>query len=225
MPNLTTSSVSEKWVLWEHEKFFTRPNSQLLGHVLPLANVTPFSLRAERPILHQLTHAKLSGTVDLVLQLLQKIDPGVETLEILYSMGSPSLYLQHRETGFAPVGIFGDGLQRSLAIALSALSTPNGILLIDEVEAGLHTSILKDVFAWLVKTCQEYHIQLFVTTHSLETIDAVLATVKEMNKGEQGDTSNIVAYRLPSPTAGNSLKRFNGDLLYRLRYDHGLEVR
>jgi AAA15 family ATPase/GTPase len=110
-------------------------------------------------------------------------------------------------------------------MALSALSVPNGILLIDEIEAGLHTSILKDVFKWLVKTCQTYNIQLFITTHSLETIDAVLATVKEMNKEKPGDTSDIIAYRLPSPTAGNSLKRFNGDLLYRLRYDHGLEVR
>jgi AAA15 family ATPase/GTPase len=114
------------------------------------------------------------------------------------------------------LNIFGEGLQRSLAIALSLSSTQNGILLIDELEAGIHTSILQTVFSWLIEACRDYNVQLIATTHSLEALDALLASIPE------NDSDEIVAYRLG---AEGQIKRFGGNLLYRLRYERGLDVR
>jgi AAA15 family ATPase/GTPase len=49
----------------------------------------------------------------------------------------------------------------------------------------------------LAEACREYHVQLFATTHSLEALDAMLATVPD-------DSDKIVSYRLPNPLTGKN---------------------
>lgn len=81
--------------------------------------------------IRQITHAKTEGTVEHILNLVQRIDPNIEDLEILSNDGKRfSLYLQHRDIGLAPINIFGEGVQRILAIALNLLTVQNGVLLI-----------------------------------------------------------------------------------------------
>ena len=114
----------------------------------------------------------------------------------------------------APLYVFGDGIKKALIIALSVLNISNGILLIDEIETSIHISVLNHVFAWLIEVCSHRNIQLFVTTHSLEAIDAML----------QADSTpdEIVAFRLHST---GQPQRFSGNLLHRLRSERGLDVR
>jgi AAA15 family ATPase/GTPase len=189
-------------------------------HELPVSTIIPCSHGLKRAkIMRQITHTKTEGTIKQLLNIINKIDPNIENLEILSKDGRRfSVYLQHKEIGLAPITLFGDGVQRILDIALSLLNVQNGVLLIDELEVGIHTSALQTVFTWLVEACREYNIQLFATTHSLEALDAVLATV-------QDDSDEIVSYRLPNPITGGQLKRFGGNLLQRLRYERGLDVR
>ncbi|NJL58201.1 ATP-binding protein [bacterium] len=111
--------------------------------------------------------------------------------------------------------MFGDGLKRALLIALTILNITDGILLIDEIETSLHVSILSKVFTWLIEICRRRNIQLFLTTHSLEAIDAMLQPDIAIDR--------IVAFRLNS--MGQPAQRFSGDLLYRLRSERGLDVR
>ena len=114
----------------------------------------------------------------------------------------------------APLYVFGDGIKKALIIALSVLNISNGILLIDEIETSIHISVLNHVFAWLIEVCSHRNIQLFVTTHSLEAIDAML---------QPGSTPDkIVAFRLHST---GQPQRFSGNLLHRLRSERGLDVR
>ena len=76
-------------------------------------------------------------------------------------------------------------------------------------------SALSHVFSWLIETCRRLEIQLFVTTHSLEAIDAMLQP--------ETPTDDIVAFRL-NPK-GQVPQRFSGSLLHRLRSERGLDVR
>ncbi|MEN8218839.1 MAG: AAA family ATPase [Pseudomonadota bacterium] len=207
----------ERFELWENEEKINRSPKKIIEHTLPVSTIMPCSRRFKRVQMRQLTHAKTEGFLEQVLNLVQRIDPNIENLEILSNDGKRfSLYFLHREIGLAPVNLFGEGVQRILALALSLSSVQNGVLLIDELEAGIHTSVLKAVFSWLVEACRDYNIQLFATTHSLEALDALLAT---------DDSDEIVGYRLPNPIAGGPLKRFDGDLLHHLRYERGLDVR
>jgi AAA15 family ATPase/GTPase len=211
----TQAIDEETFRLWEKRRFM-RTKKTLIEPVLPVSTIMPFSHRLEPIQIKQLTEAKKKDTVEHVLNLIRRIDPKIEDLEILSSDGTQSsLYIRQTGMGLAPLNIFGEGLQRSLAIALSLSSVQNGILLIDELEAGIHTSILQAVFSWLMAACRDYNVQLIATTHSLEALDALLASIPN-------DSDEIVAYRLG---AEGQIKRFGGNLLYRLRYERGLDVR
>jgi len=212
----TQAIDAETFRLWE-KRHFIHTKKTLIEPVLPVSTIMPFSHRLEPIQIKQLTEAKKKDTVEHVLNLIRRIDPKIEALEILSNDGTqPSLYLRQTEIGLAPLNIFGEGLQRSLAIALSLSSTQNGILLIDELEAGIHTTILQTVFNWLIEACRDYNVQLIATTHSLEALDALLANIPE------NDSDEIVTYRLGTE---GQIKRFGGNLLYRLRYERGLDVR
>ncbi len=102
-----------------------------------------------------------------------------------------------------------------LLIALTLPLAKNGIFLIDEIETSIHFSALSKVFTWLIKACKINKTQLFVTTHSLEAVDAMLEADSEKDE--------VVAFRLNDDN--KPPQRFAGELLQRLRSNRGLDVR
>jgi AAA15 family ATPase/GTPase len=148
--------------------------------------------------------------------LIRSFDNNILDIQILsMPTGIATLYIKHKELGLAPLYVFGDGFKRALVIALTLLTTANGVLLVDEIETSIHVSALGSVFSWLIETCRRREIQLFVTTHSLEAIDAMLQP--------EIATDNVVAFRLNHN--GQAPQRFSGNLLHRLRSERGLDVR
>lgn len=67
---------------------------------------------------------------------------------------------------------FGEGLNRLLGIGLSIVNCKDGILLVDEIETGLHYSVLLDVWRMIFKTARDLNVQVFATTHSQDCIEA-----------------------------------------------------
>lgn len=151
-----------------------------------------------------------------ILQILKLFDNNIIDIEILSTRTTrATIKIRHRILGVTPLYVFGDGFKRALIMAITLMSIENGILLIDEIETSIHVSALSEIFSWLVKTCQIRGIQLFVTTHSLEAIDAMLAAVT--------DKENLVGFNLNKE--GLPPQRLAGDVLYRLRSKRGLDVR
>jgi AAA15 family ATPase/GTPase len=71
-----------------------------------------------------------------------------------------------------PLRSLGDGMTRILGIALTLVRCESGILLIDEIETGLHYSALVDVWKLIFKTAKDLNVQVFATTHSKGCIEA-----------------------------------------------------
>ncbi|MCA1625093.1 MAG: AAA family ATPase [Acidobacteria bacterium] len=71
-----------------------------------------------------------------------------------------------------PLKSFGEGLARLLGLSLSFVQCEHGILLIDEIESGLHYSVLPDVWKLIFKTAKDLNVQVFATTHSFDCIEA-----------------------------------------------------
>ncbi|CAN1211718.1 ATPase AAA-type core domain-containing protein [Tumidithrix helvetica PCC 7403] len=203
----------EVFQFWEDERFVQRRRNKPL-----VKSATIFPSYSSEPILDRLTRIILqekNGKSE-VLELIQWFDDNILDIQILSTPTARAvLYIEHKELGFAPLYTFGDGFKRTLVIALTLLTNKNGVLLIDEIETSIHVSALSKVFSWIVKSCRHQDIQLFVTTHSLEAIDAML----------QADvtTDDVVAFRL-NPK-GQAPQRFSGSLLHRLRSERGLDVR
>jgi len=71
-----------------------------------------------------------------------------------------------------PLKSLGEGMSHLLAVALALVKCKDGMLLIDEIESGLHYSVLPDVWKLIFKTAKDLNVQVFATTHSKDCIEA-----------------------------------------------------
>lgn len=71
-----------------------------------------------------------------------------------------------------PLKSLGEGMTRLFGLALTLVNCRNGMLLIDEIESGLHYSALPDVWKLIFKTARDLNVQVFATTHSYDCIQA-----------------------------------------------------
>lgn len=78
-----------------------------------------------------------------------------------------------------PIGSYGDGMRRLLALSLSLVSAAQGFLLVDEIDTGLHWSIMEDMWTLVVEAALTSSIQVFSTTHSLDCINGLAALLRK----------------------------------------------
>ena len=71
-----------------------------------------------------------------------------------------------------PLQSMGDGMTRVLQLALSALRSRGGFMLVDEIENGLHHSIQVEVWKLLFRLARANRMQVFATTHSMDCVRA-----------------------------------------------------
>lgn len=117
-----------------------------------------------------------------------------------------------------PLSVFGDAMRRCLLLATTMTNLGRGgVLLLDEVEVGIHTDALPKVFRWLADAARQLQVQVIATTHSLEVLDALLAS--DLSEEE------LAAYQLTQTEEHTECKRFSGSALKRLRYERGLDIR
>lgn len=69
------------------------------------------------------------------------------------------------------------------------IEAENGILLVDEIETGIHKDIINNIFKEIINNSQLYNTQVIATTHSLEAIGDLL------NKFNN-NLDDIAVYRL-----------------------------
>jgi len=74
-------------------------------------------------------------------------------------------------------------MQRMLGIALALVNARNGLLLVDEIENGLHYSAQLDVWRLIFRLASLLNVQVFATTHGWDCIEA-------FQKAAQEDTQN-----------------------------------
>jgi AAA15 family ATPase/GTPase len=120
----------------------------------------------------------------------------------------------------APLSTFGDGVRRALLIAAAIPSAQNGVLLIDEIESALHVSILDSMLDSLRLAAEKYDVQIFATTHSLETVDA-------MANAFRGSKDDLVGYKLREGKKGipNDAYRLSGKAISDMRNMEGYDIR
>lgn len=69
-----------------------------------------------------------------------------------------------------PITSFGDGVKKTLVLLSHIYAMRNGVLLIDEIETGLHRDVLVDVYRAVIEIIELEKTQVFITTHSLEAL-------------------------------------------------------
>ena len=127
----------------------------------------PLSEDADR-FSHQLAERR----EDVLLSALKLLEPRLKSLALLTIAGSPVI---HGDIGLArlvPLPDMGEGMVRLASLILAMGHASGGVLLVDEVENGLHHSVLQKVWGAVAAAARAADVQVFATTHSWENIVA-----------------------------------------------------
>ena len=108
----------------------------------------------------------------VVLKVLNLIEPRLTALTMIVAAGKPILHGDVGEERPMPLPLLGDGMGRLTDIATIIGNAPDGLCLLDEIENGLHHSVLTKVWTAVGEAARQFNTQVFATTHSLECIVA-----------------------------------------------------
>ncbi len=118
-----------------------------------------------------LSERRESALVDCLKNLL----PDLDQLFAIPINERSTIYARLHDGRRYPVSTLGDGFTRVLRILLAGLAQPGGIWLIDEIENGIHYSVLPEVWRTIVEIAKSMDKQIFCTTHSQEMVVAAMA--------------------------------------------------
>jgi AAA15 family ATPase/GTPase len=104
------------------------------------------------------------------LNALHMVSNQVEKVAVVSGSNSTVLTLKSSSKR-VPLKALGDGMMRLYGIALGLAKSQNGILLIDEIENGLHYSIQANLWRLIITTAKKHNVQVFATTNNWETIE------------------------------------------------------
>ena len=161
------------------------------------------------------------GIQEKFLQYLQIIDKNIIHIEpqirdnrksfLRVSLDNPKQSIISSELG--------EGTNRFIEILCTLLTNTNGTVLIDEIENGIHYTRLYDIWKAIIEIVQKENIQLFVTTHDKESIEALIKASQDMNYNQ---ITSIKLFRNENNQIEPSVKKFE---LFEYGIDMGADVR
>ncbi|MDY6938105.1 MAG: AAA family ATPase [Cyanobacteriota bacterium] len=138
----------------------------------------------------------LTENETLIYEALQTIEPKLERIASValnqYGYREPS------RGGFVvrlsdsdrrvPIGSLGDGIWRMLGLALAIANVKNGILLVDEIDTGLHFTVMADMWKLIWETAKRLNVQVFATTHNSDCWTSLASIASREDVSEDGIT-------------------------------------
>ena len=109
---------------------------------------------------------------ELILDALRVVEPRLEGIEDNSSSGAPMVCVDVGLPELVPLPVMGAGMTHVARIVLAAATAAGGIVLVDEIENGLHHSVLQDVWKVIAKSVAQFDVQIIATTHSFECVEA-----------------------------------------------------
>lgn len=125
---------------------------------------------------------RYQGRDQVILEGIQLIESSIERVEV-FNFGEKRIYLKRQGEDFMPITLFGDALNKVTDIILRIVSNSNSILLIDEIENGIHYSHHRDLWKFVFKLAAQFGVQIFAASHSYEMIRAFNQMASAENLG------------------------------------------
>lgn len=150
----------------------------------------------------------LLNKIGTIVEFLKEIEPRLKGLSSIL-IGDIS-YI-HADIGLErkiPVKLMGDGVSRLLSIILAIADSNGGIVLIDEVENGIHYSVMPAIWKGIAKAALEFDCQVVATTHSYECLQSAHEGINDTIA-----TNDFTYIRLDRKDDIITPKSFTNDLL------------
>jgi len=135
---------------------------------------TLLSSHVRMPVADAKRYSKLEevNRQDEILSTLKILEPRLRRLAVLMSGNAPIINGDLNIGRLIPLPMMGEGISRLLSIILAIYDSPHGVVLVDEIEKGLHYSTMVEVWKAIAETARRSETQIIATTHSWECIKA-----------------------------------------------------
>ncbi len=137
-------------------------------------------------------------------QLLAKIDPRIVKVRIDPGEDGNQIILDIGLTELIPLSQAGQGVTRLVSILAEMIGKRPQILILDEIENGLHHTVIEQVWSGLAEAAESLDIQIFATTHSAECVEAADSA---FSRRANYDLSVIQLFRTETEVQGRVLGR------------------
>ncbi len=168
----------------------TQPNFEVnRPHLLSSISCHLFTARqrtAPQEVAEQFGRLQLRGLDETIVEAMREFEPRLKRFVTVSINNLPTL---HADVGLGrpiPIGLLGDGIQRVLTIAIALCNSTGGMLLLDEVENGIHHSKLSLLWEAIAQFASDFDVQVFATTHSSECVSAAHQTFVDLPGYEFG---------------------------------------
>ena len=192
------------------------PNNQI--RFLPATRYINPSIREDATLINWIGQLELKGEKQKIIEVLKIIEPEITDILAISNQGQLQLYARIMGK-LLPVRLAGDGLNRLLYILMGILENPNSVLLIDEIDAGFHYSMLDDLWRAIAVAAKESGSQIIATTHSYECIQNAIRGIIETEMEK-----SFCLYRVERNNGYNKAFRYDGELA-RFAVEANMEVR
>lgn len=117
-----------------------------------------------------------------------------------------------------PLKLMGDGMRKLISIFISIFSCKNGAVIIDEIDNGLHFTVIEPLLQLISTLCNSLNVQFFASTHSKEILDQLFSS----NDVKLEDFNIYTLFKNEDETVA---RRFNGPDAKNAYLNWGLELR
>ena len=157
------------------------------------------------------------GTKEKVIEFVKShIDADITNIELADKFNR--FLVSHLDfNGGVDLSSFGEGLRRVFEIGLLFAGARGGVLLIDEFETAIHRDLLVPFTRAVQKFASELNVQVFLTTHSKEALDAFIVNNYK--------TDDVACYAIRRGKKGAGIRRFDGEKLLLLHEAADFDVR
>lgn len=149
---------------------------RLKEQVLPCIFVNPYGKGRASALGALWDRIALSELEKDVVKALNIISPDIEAVSMIGGEGprkSRIAVVRSRTLSRrVPLGSYGDGLNRIFGIILSLVNARDGLLLIDEVENGIHYSVQLELWRAIFQLSKRLDLQVFATSHSWDSVES-----------------------------------------------------
>lgn len=151
-----------------------RSSYKELKSICNLTFSSPFSFHEPENIVRLYDKAVKAKLDEQIIDFIKESGLGddITSIKLTNYLDIWRFVVQQRKKETFDLTSFGDGMQRVFYIALHFAAAENGIVLIDEFENAIHYSLLIRYSSFIQKLANAFNVQVFLTTHSKECLDA-----------------------------------------------------
>lgn len=154
----------------------TKNRPQLSCGLVPCSGISEDALGA------WFAEMSLTDAEDRVLEILRILRPDLNRLVWIPESENTSAGFYATLRGRKerqPLDLLGEGVRRLLGIGVQIAQADTGILLIDEIDTGLHHTVLEQLWRALIELSRRLDVQIFATTHSGDCIRSLAWLIED----------------------------------------------